>query len=122
MLFRSRMDDLLDLIREYKYDRDQSDRDNPFELEQLKRCDLLVIDDLGAETVTPFAVNQIRIIIEERNMRNKPWIINTNLSISGIQSTYGARVADRIIEKAAFFDFVNKGNMSIRMMSRKVTI
>lgn len=63
----------------------------------------MVIDDLGAETVTSFAINQLRIIIEERNMRAKPWIVNTNLDLNEIQSVYGHRVADRLIEKAAIY-------------------
>lgn len=99
-----RIDDLLDLIREYKYDRESGgEQGEGFELEQLKTCDLLVIDDLGAETVTSFAINQLRIIIEERNMRAKPWIVNTNLDLNEIQSVYGHRVADRLIEKAAIY-------------------
>lgn len=98
-----RIDDLLDLIREYKYDRESGEAGDGFELEQLKTCDLLVIDDLGAETVTSFAINQLRIIIEERNMRAKPWIVNTNLDLNEIQSVYGHRVADRLIEKAAIY-------------------
>lgn len=112
-----RIDDLLDLIREYKFDRDSTnDRDEQFELEQLKNCDLLVIDDLGAETVTSFAINQLRIIIEERNLRNKPWIINSNLNLAELQATYGQRVSDRLVEKASIYKL--ESNESIRIMKR----
>ena len=113
-----RMDDLLDLIREYKYDRDGSDGENKdFELEQLKNCDLLVIDDLGAETVTSFGTNQLRIIIEERNLRGKVWIVNTNLDLNGFQQVYGHRVADRLIEKAATYRL--DCDESIRLQKRR---
>lgn len=111
-----RIDDLLDLIRTYKYDREQMAGVDQGSLDQLKQCDLLVIDDLGAETVTAFAINQIRIIIEERNLREKPWIINSNLSLEKIQGVYGERVADRIIEKAAIFHF--NSPQSIRILKR----
>lgn len=113
-----RIDDLLDLIRQYKYDRDGGENQGEgFELEQLKTCDLLVIDDLGAETVTSFAINQLRIIIEERNMRAKPWIVNTNLDLNELQMVYGQRVADRLIEKAAIYRL--DCAESIRLQKRK---
>lgn len=111
-----RIDDLLDLIREYKFDKETARHEGIFELEQLKTCDLLVIDDLGAENVTGFAINQLRIILEERNLRNKPWVINSNLSLSDLQKVYGQRVADRIIEKAVIYQLVS--SESIRMQKR----
>lgn len=111
-----RIDDLLDLIRTYKFDKEHESNNGNFELEQLKICDLLVIDDLGAENVTAFAVSQLRIIIEERNLRNKPWIINSNLSINELQSVYGQRVVDRMIEKAVIYQLNSKE--SIRMQKR----
>ena len=47
-----RIDDLLDIIREYKYNRDAEQLDKSFQLDYLKRVDLLIIDDLGAENIT----------------------------------------------------------------------
>ncbi|MGI6225209.1 MAG: ATP-binding protein [Peptococcales bacterium] len=107
-----RIDDLLDIIREYKFNRESDNVDNSIQLSYLKKVDLLIIDDLGAENVTPFAQNQIRILIEDRNNFNKPWIINSNLNINELQDYYGQRVTDRIIEKADIFSF--ESEMSVR--------
>lgn len=107
-----RIDDLLDIIREYKFNRENDESDKNLQLDYFKKVDLLIIDDLGAENVTPFAQNQIRILIEDRNNFNKPWIINSNLNINELQDYYGQRVTDRIIEKADFFSF--ESEMSIR--------
>ena len=115
-----RIDDLLDIIREYKFNREADQLDKNFQLEYLKKVDLLVIDDLGAENITSFAQNQIRIIIEDRNNYNKPWIINSNLSINELQDYYGQRVTDRIIEKADIFSFDSE--MSIRELLKRQEI
>ncbi|NLT95354.1 MAG: ATP-binding protein [Clostridia bacterium] len=112
-----RIDDLLDIIREYKYNREGEQLDKNFQLDYLKNVDLLIIDDLAAENITPFAQNQIRIIIEDRNNYNKPWIINSNLNINELQDYYGQRVTDRIIEKADIFSF--ESEMSIRELLKK---
>ena len=112
-----RMDDLLDLIRSYKYDNDYQEENGQEALQQLRRCDLLVIDDLGAEKITEFGSNQLRLILEDRNMADKPWIINSNLSAADMDEAYGARTFDRIQEKASFFRFDSP--TSIRQLKRE---
>lgn len=90
--------DLFDMIRRYKYE-EGTQRWNEV-LEQLIGCDLLVIDDLGAERTTDFVTEQLVLLLEERNFRNKPWIINSNLKLSQIQDSYNTRVSDRIMDRA----------------------
>lgn len=93
--------DLFELIRQYRYEENRQKFEEM--LEQLRTCDLLVIDDLGAERTTEFVIEQLVILLEERNYRNKPWIISSNLSINEIISTYNDRTADRILDKAVLF-------------------
>lgn len=90
--------DLFDMIRQYKYE-EGTQRWNEV-LDQLINCDLLVIDDLGAERATDFVTEQLVLLLEERNYRNKAWIINSNLKLSQIQDSYNTRVSDRIMERA----------------------
>ena len=90
--------DLFDMIRRYKYE--ESTQRWHEVLNQLISCDLLVIDDLGAERTTDFVTEQLVLLLEERNYRNKPWIINSNLKLSQIQDSYNTRVSDRIMDRA----------------------
>lgn len=60
-------------------------------------CDLLVIDDLGTEFLTPFISSQLHNIIETRINRQKATIINTNLTLPEIEKKYTARVLSRLI-------------------------
>ena len=93
--------DLFELIRQYRFEENRQKFEEM--LEQLRTCDLLVIDDLGAERTTEFVVEQLVILLEERNYRNKPWIISSNLNINEIISAYSDRTADRILDKAMLF-------------------
>ena len=64
-------------------------------------CDLLVIDDLGGEFVSPYIQSLLYNIINTRDLANKPTIINTNLSMAEIANKYTPRVASRLIKYTA---------------------
>lgn len=64
-------------------------------------CDLLIIDDLGGEFVSPYIQSLVYNIINTRLLARKPTIINTNLSMSDINKTYTPRVASRLLEYTA---------------------
>ena len=59
-------------------------------------CDLLVIDDLGGEFVSPYIQSLLYNIINTRDLANKPTIINTNLTMGEIAVRYTPRVASRL--------------------------
>lgn len=63
----------------------------------LEECDLLILDDLGAEFSTQFTVAALYNIINTRMLRNAPVIISTNLSIKEISDRYSGRIASRLI-------------------------
>lgn len=107
-----RINELLDEIRAAKYDN----HDSEF-LKQVLNCDLLVIDDFGADGATDFAKTQMRTLIDERNLNDKPWIISTNLDINLISDLYSSRLTDRMLEKARFFAF--ESERSIREILRE---
>lgn len=110
--------DLFDMIRQYKYE-EGSQRWNEV-LEQLTGCDLLVIDDLGAERNTDFVNEQLVMLLEERNYRNKAWVINSNLNINQIQDIYQTRVSDRILDRAVFFSLDRKKSYRMEQAERRM--
>lgn len=65
------------------------------------KCDLLVIDDLGGEFVSPYIQSLFYNIINTRDMSGLPTIINTNLALGEIASKYTPRVASRLIKYTA---------------------
>lgn len=86
-----------------------------------RSVDLLVIDDLDVGDISSFTENQFRMLIEDRNILNLPWIILTNLREREIQEKYGQRVFDRLLENTYFYLFKTKTGESIRLMRRRKT-
>ncbi|MCL2229014.1 MAG: ATP-binding protein [Firmicutes bacterium] len=72
-------------------------RDNHL-IDNLLECDILVIDDLGAEpTIRNVTMEHIYNVINERLSGNKPFIITSNLNPKQIDECYGQRIASRIL-------------------------
>ena len=65
--------------------------------EALLGCDLLILDDLGAEFSTKFSTSAIYNVVNTRLNRALPTIINTNLSPRQREEQYGERISSRII-------------------------
>ncbi|MDR0531674.1 MAG: ATP-binding protein [Oscillospiraceae bacterium] len=63
----------------------------------LLECDLLVLDDLGAEFSTAFTQSCVYNIVNTRLMGEKPVIVSTNLNPAQLNEKYGERVTSRII-------------------------
>lgn len=63
--------------------------------------DLLVIDDLGIERNTEYALEQVYAVIDERYKTGKPLIITTNLTVSQMKNPEDvahARIYSRVLE------------------------
>ncbi|MBP3495133.1 MAG: ATP-binding protein [Clostridia bacterium] len=59
-------------------------------------CDLLIIDDLGAEAVSSFSVSCLYNIINTRLNKGLPIIASTNLSSAEIRKIYNDRITSRL--------------------------
>ncbi|MGN0327284.1 MAG: ATP-binding protein [Lachnospiraceae bacterium] len=64
--------------------------------DSIYHCDLMIIDDLGAECTNDFIRSHLFSIINERIVRQKPVIISTNLTLEDIRERYSDRVFSRI--------------------------
>ena len=74
----------------------------------LLECDLLILDDLGAEFTTSFTVATFNNIVNTRMLTSKPTIISTNLSLTEMQKRYSERIASRIIGEYNILTFAGK--------------
>ena len=76
-------------------------------ISRLAHIPLLVIDDLGVERETDYALEQIYAVIDERYKANKPLIVTTNLTFEEIKNPSDdryKRIYDRIIEMCIPFN------------------
>jgi DNA replication protein DnaC len=68
-------------------------------LNSIEEADLVVLDDLGAENLTVWALEKIYEVVNSLNYFEKSLIITTNLDIeTGLEQRIGPRIYDRIIE------------------------
>ena len=73
-------------------------------LANLGDYDLLIIDDLGAERNTDYAMEQMFSIVDSRYRSGKPMIVTTNLKLDELKhppDLAHARIYDRILERCA---------------------
>ena len=75
----------------------------------MMKYSLLIIDDLGVERQTDYALEQVYNIIDERYKTNLPLIVTTNLSLIHLQepqNTAYKRIYDRILAMCVPIRFV----------------
>lgn len=71
-------------------------------LRSLASCDLLVLDDAGAEKPTEWVREKFYQIINARYKNHKPVVITTNTTdMAGLEDIIGFRAYDRVLEMCA---------------------
>lgn len=66
------------------------------ECERLKHVDVMVLDDFGAEHMTPFSVSVLFEVLHHRHEDGRRTILTTNLDREQLRARLGPRLADRV--------------------------
>ncbi len=94
---------LLESVIDYKMDHNKNVTDNIYK--SILETDLLIIDDLGTESLNSMKLSELFTILNSRilNLNNKitKTIISTNLNINDIFKNYEERIGSRI---AGYYD------------------
>lgn len=64
----------------------------------LTECDLLILDDIGAEKTTDWTTEKLYTVIDSRYRNIKPIIFTTNCDSEELQERVGVRTFSRIME------------------------
>ncbi len=72
-------------------------RDNTVDTEKYNTCDLLIIDDLGTEFITPFSVSVYFNLLNHRIINGLSTIVTTNMSLKEIEINYKERIYSRLL-------------------------
>lgn len=90
---------LLESVIDYKLNKHRNYSDNI--LDSILETDLLIIDDLGTESLNSMKLSELFNIINTRilnlNQKITKTIISTNLNINDIFSNYEERIGSRIV-------------------------
>ena len=76
---------------------DEKDLEFEVELEMVKRCKLLIIDDIGSEKLTEWVRERIVSIIHTRVSNGLSTIYTSNLSPEELKEEMGDRISSRIL-------------------------
>lgn len=84
--------EMLESILDYRFGKGNKNiEDNIYSV------DLLIIDDLGTETINSIKSTELYNIINNRLLNNKKTIISTNLNIKNLYANYDERIVSRFI-------------------------
>ncbi len=104
---------LFNILEKSKFHQDADARQQE---EDLFTCDLLIIDDLGAELTNSFSVSQLFLCLNERLLHKKSTIISSNLDLDKLFDTYSERNFSRIISN---YTLLKLTGADIRLQKRK---
>ena len=90
-------DSAQNIVNDFETDRFKSGY-GPYEpkADKYLECDLLIIDDLGTEFLTPFALSCLYNLLNTRINRGLPTVVSTNLTPQEISGRYEARICSRL--------------------------
>lgn len=94
-----------------------SDANN--DTDRFSRCDLLIIDDLGAEPKGEFAAAAFTDIVDSRLLAKKNTIISTNLTASELVRGYSQRFASRVLSCYTLLTFIGRDVRMLKMTGEK---
>jgi DNA replication protein DnaC len=83
--------DLLDWLR---YSYGSSDVSYEQRFEEIRNVNLLVLDDLGAQNATPWAVEKLFQIIDFRYLRRLPMVVTSNQRLEDLDDRIRSRLQD----------------------------
>jgi DNA replication protein DnaC len=83
--------DLLDWLR-YTYGSSDTSYEQRFE--EIRNVNLLVLDDLGAQNATPWAIEKLFQIIDYRYIRRLPLVVTSNQRLEDLDDRIRSRLQD----------------------------
>ncbi len=107
---------LMDQILEYKFSYDKTDEQKE-KYNKIFNVDLLIIDDLGTETMNNNKFTELFNIINTRLLNNKKMVISTNLTLNDLYNRYDERILSRLIGNFTICKFIGD---DIRLKKKKI--
>ena len=92
---------VFDTFEAKKYGKDQ-DADT----DRYMDCSLLIIDDLGAEHITPYTVSVLYNLVNTRLSNRKSILISTNLTPTELKTKYESRILSRLLGECKVLQFL----------------
>lgn len=109
---------IIDRYERVRFDREPTAEDRDF-VRMAPRCDLLVIDDLGAEFSTAFSQSVLYNILNDRITAGLPVILSSNLTLEQMDTTYNEHIVSRILCECTNLNFAGEDIRLLRRMEKR---
>ncbi len=87
----------LDAFERQKFSRDPEEAENAARrVRQMLSCDLMILDDLGTEMLTPYSVSALYTLLNTRLVNGKRSIISTNCPDAELLRRYTPQICSRL--------------------------
>lgn len=107
----------LDCFEKQKFSRDAAESDAAAaRVRRMLDCDLMILDDLGTEMITPMSLSSLYTLINTRLVNGKRMIISTNLKDAELQNAYTPQIFSRLSGEFLHLPFVGK---DIRLIKKR---
>ena len=105
----------LEYYERAKFSRDLAEGEEAAQrVKHMEGCDLMILDDLGTEMLTPMNQSALYSLLNNRLINGKKTIISTNYSSAELQKRYIPQIYSRIIGEFTALPFVGKDIRLIR--------
>lgn len=95
-------DELIKNLRDIRFNNNK-DLEN-----LLLNCDLLIIDDLGAEQISEFSITELFTILNKKILTKSKMLISTNLTLANITKQYTERITSRLLGEFMLWKFYSE--------------
>ena len=87
----------LDAFERQKFSRDPEEAENAARrVRQMLSCDLMILDDLGTEMLTPYSISALYTLLNTRLVNGRRMIISTNCPSGELLRRYSAQICSRL--------------------------
>ncbi len=88
----------LDCFESAKFQRDSAEGEAAaIRVRRMQDCDLMILDDLGTEMLTPMSQSALYTLINTRLVNGKKMIVSTNLGNDELSRRYSAQISSRLL-------------------------
>lgn len=106
----------LDCYERAKFSRDAAEGEEAaVRVKRMEDCDLMILDDLGTEMVTPMSQSALYTLVNKRLVNGKKTVISTNCRDEELQRKYTPQICSRIAGEFMALPFVGR---DIRLLKK----
>lgn len=102
----------------HKIEKEHFGREYGSSEDRMTDCDLLILDDLGAEFAGPFYQSCLYNLINSRMLSGRPTVISTNLDQSELMDRYGEQITSRVIGTFVPLAFMGRDIRQLKLQQK----